>query len=74
MRPVAIAGAWCRMFDKYVATKATEDYALHLLPTQLGVGLRGAAEILVWGIDMTMEQNPEIVVVKLDLQNAHKCV
>ena len=44
VRPMAIAGAWCRLFDKYVAT---EDYALHLLPAQLGVGFRGTSEILV---------------------------
>jgi hypothetical protein len=42
-----------------------------MLPHQLGVGLKYAAELLVMGLRMTLHRNEDFIILNVDISNAY---
>jgi hypothetical protein len=42
-----------------------------MLPQQLGVGVKYAAELLVMGLRMTLQRNEDFIILSVDISNAY---
>jgi hypothetical protein len=71
-RPVGIPITLGKIADKAILQQFQTDYVKALMPQQLGVGVKFAAELLIMGLRMTSHRNPDCVIVGIDLENAYK--
>ena len=56
-RPVQIPNTLIKVGDKAVLQIFQKDYIQEMLPQQVGVGVKYAAELLVMGLRMTLHKN-----------------
>ena len=59
-----------KIADKAMMEDGKEEYTRELLPQQLGIGVKFAAELLATGIRMIPHITPENILVIIDLKNA----
>jgi hypothetical protein len=71
-RPVGIPTTLSKIADKAILQQFQTDYVKALMPHQLGVGVKFAAELLIMGLRMTLHRNPDFVIVGIDMENAYK--
>ena len=73
-RPVVMPNTFSKITKKAMMEDCKEDYARDLLPQQLGVGVKFAAELLAMGIRMTLHVKPYIILMSIDLRNAYNAI
>ena len=61
-----------KIADNAIFLPFQEDCVKALMPKQLGVGVKIAADLLIMGLRMTLHTNPNIFLVGIDLENAYK--
>ncbi len=47
------------------------DYIKEMMPHQLGVGVKFAAELLVMGLRMIIHMNMDVIIITVDISNAN---
>ena len=57
-RPIGVPQSDRCCFERAVALAAEEAHVAHLLPEQLGVGVKGGIGVLVHGLRALMEAHP----------------
>ena len=70
LRPVGVMTPLIRVLHSHVIRENRIAFTDFLEPQQLCLSLSGGHK-LVHGVRMMMEENPEFVVIKVDLRNAH---
>ena len=70
-RPVQIRNTIAKVGDKAVLMMFQKDYIQEMLPQQLGVGVKYAAELLVMGLRMTLHRNEDFIILNVDISNAY---
>ncbi len=70
--PMGILKTLSKIANKAILRSFKADYVKELMPQQLGVGFKFAAELLVMGLRMTLHRNQEFTLVGIDLENAYK--
>ena len=68
--PVQIPNTISKLEDKAVLEQYQEVYIKEMMPQQLGVGVKFAAELLVMGLGMTLHTRPDFIIVGVDISNA----
>ena len=71
VRPIGIGECLRRAIHTTLASDHKGDFAEHLFPQQVAVGMPGGISKLVIGVRLIMEVNPTWVIVKIDLKNAY---
>jgi len=69
-RPVQVPNTISKLEDKAVLAQYQEVYIKEMMPQQLGVGVKFAAELLVMGLRMTLYRSPDFIIVGVDISNA----
>lgn len=70
-RPIAVASIRGRATSSAVARMAKDEVAAYCSPHQVGVGVSGGSEQLVFGLRADMEEFPGKLFFKLDERNAY---
>jgi hypothetical protein len=70
-RPVQVPNTLAKVGDKAVLMIFQKDYIQEMLPQQLGVGVKYAAELLVMGLRMTLHRNDDFIILGVDISNAY---
>jgi hypothetical protein len=68
--PVVMPNTISKVADKALLQECHEEYTRELLPHQLGVGVKFAAELMTMGIRMTLHIRPDHIMISIDLKNA----
>ena len=77
IRPIAVGLTLRRLVSKVALAAVLPSVSEYLQPYQVGVGVRGGAEGMVHALNRLVEDqqnNPDLVVVSLDFQNAFNTV
>ena len=69
-RPVQVPNTISKLEDKALLEQYQEVYRKEMMPHQLGVGVKFAAELLVMGLRMTLHTRPNFIIVGVDISNA----
>jgi hypothetical protein len=69
--PVHVPNTINKLEDKAVLAMYHEVYIREMMPQQLGVGVKLAAELLVMGLRMTLHTRPGFIIVGVDISNAY---
>jgi hypothetical protein len=56
--------------DKVVLAHYQEVFIKEIMPQQLGVGVKFAAELLIMGLRMTFHKRPDFIIVGVDISKA----
>jgi hypothetical protein len=72
--PVAVPNTLSKIADKAMMEECKEEYIRDLLPQQLGVGVKFAAELLAMGIRMTLHGKPDGILITIDMENAYNAI
>ena len=67
MRPIAVGEAALCAITRCVYTEAQPALASYLGPQQIAVGVPGGLSIMVHGVRLLLEQNPNFVAVKVPI-------
>ena len=70
-RPVQILNTISKVGDKVMLQKFQADYIREMMPQQLGVGVKFAAELLVMGLRMIISLNKDFIIINVDIVNAY---
>jgi len=70
-KPVEIPNTLTKVGDKAVLQIFQKDYIQEMLPQQVGVGVKYAAELLVMGLRMTLHRNEDFIIIITDISNAY---
>ena len=70
-KPVQVPNTISKMEDKAVLAQYQEVYIKEMMPQQLEVGVKFAAELLVMGLRMTLHTRPDFIIVGVDISNAY---
>jgi hypothetical protein len=70
-RPIQVPNTINKLGDKAVLAQLQEVYIREMMPQQLGVGVKLAAELLVMGLRMTLHTRPEFIIVGVNISNAY---
>ena len=70
LRPIVCGEPLRRLITRTVVLHRTEEISAYLGPTQFAIGNKGGAEGLATAVKHTSQLHPELVWVKLDLENA----
>ena len=60
--------ALSKIVDKAMMEECKEDYVRDLLPQQLGVGVKFAAELMAMGIRMTLHVKPDNILISISIR------
>ena len=74
LRPIAVGNILRRLTSKVMARSLVDKMEGLLAPHQLGVSVRGGAEVAVHSVKEALARQPDKWVLQLDLQNAFNCV
>ena len=77
IRPIAVGLTLRRLVSKVALAAVLPSVSEYLQPYQVGVGVRGGAEGMVHALNRLVadqQNNPDLVVVSLDFQNAFNTV
>ena len=69
-RPVQFPNTICKIGDKAMLEQYQADYIRELMPQQLGVGVKFAAELLVMGLRMIINMKKVFILINVDISNA----
>jgi len=69
--PVVMPNTLNKITVKAMMEGCKEDYARDLLPHQLGVEVKFAAELQAMGIRMMLHARPDNILISIDLRNAY---
>ena len=73
-RPVVIPNTLAKVADKAILKEFEEAYVEALMPQQVGVGVKFAAELLVMGLRMTLQLHPDYILISIALRNAFNAI
>jgi hypothetical protein len=73
-RPVMFPNTLSKVADKVMMEDAKEEHTRELLPHQLVVGVKFAAELLAMGIMMILRITPDSTLIIIDLKNAYNAI
>ena len=74
VRPIAIGETLRRLTAKIICLQLKSDLATHFAPLQHGVATPGRSEMLVQHIQMLLESNSELGILKTNISNAFNSV
>ena len=77
LRPVAVGETWRRLVAKTMVAPISDALKELLVPLQVGVGVKGAAESIIHACRQWMSRNqtsPQKILIKLDISNAFNSV
>ncbi|MEO1777037.1 MAG: hypothetical protein AAFS07_19020 [Pseudomonadota bacterium] len=69
-RPIGMPSVRSRATGRCFAAAVKDEVAAHCYPQQVGVGVPGGAQKLVFGLRSTMETHPDFLFVQVDEHNA----
>ena len=68
--PVQVRNTISKLEDKALLAQYQEVHIKEMMPQQLGVGVKFAAELLFMGLRMTLHKRPDFIIVGVDISNA----
>jgi hypothetical protein len=70
-RLVHIPNTLAKVGDKAMLDQWQAEYVKEMMPQQVGVGVKFAAELLAMGLRMTMHLHKEFIIISIDMINAY---
>ena len=74
VRPIAISDTWYRFAGVCALRVYGRDIGRELAPLQVGVGTRGGTETVAHALASALAEDPEMVVISVDMANAFNSV
>jgi len=71
-RPVQIPNTLAKVGDKAMLEQCQKGYVMEMMPQQVGVGVKFAAELLAMGLRMALHMNGRFIIIGIDMINAYK--
>jgi hypothetical protein len=72
--PVGVPNTLSKIVDKAVLIQFQGDYSKALMPRQLVVGIKFAAELLIMDMRMTLHLHGDYGIINIDLRNAFNAI
>jgi hypothetical protein len=69
--PVQIPNTLAKVGDKAMLDQCQAEYVKQMMPQQVGVGVKFAAELLAMGLRMTMKMHRGFIIITIDMVNAY---
>ena len=69
--PVQIPNTLAKVGDKAMLEQCQAEYVKEMMPKQVGVGVKLAAELQAMGLRMTLHLHRGFVIVNIDMVNAY---
>ena len=60
-----------KLEDKVILVQFQGEYIKEMMPHQLGVGVKFAAELLILGLRMTLHRQADFIIMGVDITNAY---